>query len=270
MKPHHAKIWIAKFMSIMDEKLGKERVDAVCAEHSKGDPLEAIKALSRELGQEASGEVSFLLMMHMAENITADELIQSVEAGDGMCVVDVADVKAKAASGQFVYFTGYSMRHGLAMAMSEIEHGLFPPAEKSNDLFEYYMAKLPPTKDGIPMTVFGVPKEYEAQVRGILDSNGLKIQEDGFSMMVLGGGSEIGHQFKCAGTNIFPLENVSNHKCYVSGKAASDEDAERTKAEMDFRHIQNTLKEKEQDAKEEKVKEGDQEPAKAAQESQDL
>lgn len=260
MKPHHTKIWLSKFLEIMDQRLGKEKVDQI-GQQKFQDPLDFIKALTKEFTQDESTEISFLLMNHMTEHVSSDELVQSVEAGDGITIVDIPDVKAKAAAGQMVYFTSFSMRNGIAMAMSEIEHNLFPPKEKSNDLFEYYMAKVPPSPDGIPMVVFGVPTEYEKQVRGIIESHGLKIKEDGYTMKVFGNGE---HEFKFGGKNIFPLENVSDHKCYKNSKDAAEEDAARSKAEADFLQTQRIIQEH---AQKEKAQRGDQAPQEKVEES---
>ena len=228
-------IWFKKFIELVDKMLGKDKVDAICkkAVEAKQDPLETIKDLTRALNYEQNGELTATLMIHMTHNIGADELLQMVMAGDGMTVTPVKELVDKAAAGTHVYYTCMDMRPGLGVAMSEIEHSMFPPASADNDKFEYYKLAMPPKEGGIPMTVFGVPVEYKSRVDDVLTSNGLKVKEDGNTLMILGGEGPI--ECPVCGNGIYPLENLPGHLVYKNNRAASEEDQKRGHAEAEFR-----------------------------------
>lgn len=228
-------IWFKKFIELVDKMLGKDKVDAICkkAVEEKQDPLETIKTLSKALNYDQNGELTATLMIHMTHNIGEDEVLQMVMAGDGMTVTPIQELVDKAKAGTHVYYTCMDMRPGLGVAMSEIEHSMFPPASPINDLFEYYKLALPPKEGGIPMTVFGVPAEYKSRVDEVLASNGLKVKGEDQTLAMFGPEGVI--ECKVVGKGIYPLENVSSHMVYKSNLAASTEDRERSRAEAEFR-----------------------------------
>ena len=253
--------WVDKFLATVEKFLGKAKMEEILksVDEKTVPPESVILMLSRALNDDQSGELQAVLSKEMTSNIGEDELLEIVQAGDGMSITKISDLLAKAEKDEMVYFVAMQMRHGLAVAMSEIEHNLFPPHQEDNDQFEYYLADLPPGDPmALPMVVFGVPKSYETQVKEILLSNGLKPCKDGGAMTVLGGAKEL--TFGVYGKNVFPLENVSDHMAYKSGRTADEEDKKRSAAEYEYRKSQRIQRENEQtergEGKEEAGKEG--------------
>ena len=230
--------WLEKFFELTDGYLGKDKINELLDKYG-ADSTQVIQEISKAVPEDKQSELSFKLTLHLAERINDDELVQSTDAGDGTCITPMSELVAKAASGETVYYTSYAMRTGLGVALSEIEHNMFPPKDAVNDKFEYYTAMFPPEEKGVPITIFGVPKEYDEQVKKILASNSL-ICKEGVSMATAKDGDLV--QFKVTGPGIYVLENVSGSKVYTNQGAVAKEDQSRADAEMKFRTMERLAK----------------------------
>lgn len=259
MNDTQRKVWVNAFLETSIKMLGEDPVLDVFKSMGAGvDPQEVIKLISKKLDRDQATEMGAVLQNALTRALGKGELVQVVQSGDGMCVTPMQELIDKAAKGEMVYFVSMTIRTGLGMAMSEIEHKMFPPEDDSNDLFEYYSGLIGQGEMSLPMIVFGVPMSYRDQVESILLSHGLKASGENTEAVIIGFGGD--ESFGVHGKNIFNLSNVSTSQVYKNNKAAVEEDVKRCDAEMAFLRAQAILKEKEKkDGEKEGTKETTQE-----------